>query len=247
MERRRILVVAAALIAALGAVFVFVYVRDADHRAQDKYRTTNVLVATSQIAAGETIEAAESAGKIATKPVTNSMLLPGHQTGVSALTSQVALTTIYPGEQIITSKFGTLAAPPSSLQIPKNQVAVSVNLTDPARVAGFVNPGSQVGVYMTGSDPTAGTTFAQVLLPDVTVIGVGSTTPISTTTTDQSTGDQKTEQLPRTLLTLAVSPADAQKILFAQGNGELAFVLLPADGTTTIKRGASTDFDNLFK
>ncbi|UDY22523.1 Flp pilus assembly protein CpaB [Nocardioides sp. Kera G14] len=246
MERRRILVVAAALVAALGAVLVFLYVRSADNRAEDQYQTTEVLVAASQINPGETIEAATGAGKIVKKAVANGSLLADYQTDTSALTSQVALTTIYPGEQIVASKFGTTAAPASALQIPKNQVAVSVNLTDPARVAGFVNPGSQVGIYMTGTDPKSGKPFAQVLLPSITVIGVGSTTPVSTTTTDQTTGNQTTEQLPRTLLTLAVSPADAQKILFAQGNGELAFALLPADGSTSIKPGAETDFDNLF-
>ncbi len=130
------------------------------------------------------------------------MLLPDYQTDPQALAGQVALTTIYPSEQIIASKFGTTSAPASSLQIPKNQVAVSVNLTDPARVAGFVNPGSQVGIYVSGTDQKTGLAFSQILLPKITVIGVGSTTPVSTTTTDESTGNQTTEQLPRTLLTL---------------------------------------------
>ncbi|MFT4264879.1 MAG: Flp pilus assembly protein CpaB [Nocardioides sp.] len=247
MDRRRILIVAAAVVAALGAVLVFLYVRSADTRAEDQYQTTDVLVATVQIDPGETIDAAMGANKIVKKAVANGSLLADYQTDASNLSGQVALTTIYPGEQIVASKFGATQAPSSSLQIPKDQVAVSVNLTDPARVAGFVNPGSHVGIYMTGIDPETGKPFAQVLLPDITVIGVGSTTPVSTTTTDQSTGDQTTEQLPRTLLTLAVSPANAQKVLFAQGNGELAFALLPADGSTSIKAGAATDFDNLFK
>ena len=41
MERRRILVVAAALVAALGAVMVFLYVRGADTRAEDQFETTD--------------------------------------------------------------------------------------------------------------------------------------------------------------------------------------------------------------
>ncbi len=245
MERRRIFVVLAALLAAIGAVLVFVYVRSADNRAEDKFETTKVLVAASQIDPGETIEAATGAGKIVKKAVTNNSLLADYQTDSTALSGKVALTTIYPGEQIVASKFGATASPSSTLQIPKNQVAISVNLTDPARVAGFVNPGSQVGIYLNGTDPKSGKPFSQNLLPDITVIGVGSTTPVSTTTTD-TTGAQTTEQLPRTLLTLAVSPDDAQKILFAQSNGELAFALLPPDGSTSIKPGGPTNFDNLF-
>ena len=245
MERRRILVVAAALVAALGAVLVFLYVRGADTRAEDQYQTTDVLVATQPIQAGETIEAASSAGKIIKKAVTNNSLLPDHQVDLAALSGKVALTTIYPGEQIIASKFGTSVAPVSTLQIPDDKIAISVNLTDPARVAGFVNPGSTVAIFLNGTDPKAGKPFTELLLPQVTVIGVGSTTPVSTTTTDQ-TGAQTTEQLPRTLLTLAVSQEDAQKILFSQGNGDLAFGLLPASGKASVKAGVRTDFDNLF-
>jgi pilus assembly protein CpaB len=245
MERRRILVVAAALVAALGAVLVFVYVRGADARAEDRFETTDVLVATQPIQAGETIEAASGAGKIAKKPVTNDSLLADYQVDLTALAGKVALTTIYPDEQIIASKFGASVAPVSRLQIPDDQIAISVNLTDPARVAGFVNPGSTVAIFLNGTDEKQGKAFTQLLLPKVTVIGVGSTTPVATTTTDQ-TGAQTTEQLPRTLLTLAVSQEDAQRILFSQGNGELALGLLPESGKASIKTGVRTQFDNLF-
>lgn len=243
MDRRRILVIAAAIVAALGAVLVFLYVRGADNRAQDQFKTTEVLVAKGQINAGETIEQATQAGKIDKKAVVTNALVPGYQVDTTALTGEVAQVTIYPGEQIIATKFGKTAAPVSALQIPSGKMAISVNLTDPARVAGFVQPGSTVSIFMQGSDPKKGQPFSQLLLPDVTVIGVGSTTPVATTTTDTS-GNQTTEQLPRTLLTLAVDQDQAQKVLFASTNGALAFALLP-DGTTA-KPGAPTTFDNLF-
>lgn len=99
MERRRILVVAAALVAALGAVLVFMYVRGADTRAEDQFQTTDVLVATQAIQAGETVEAAQSAGKITKKAVTNNSLLPDYQTDLTGLTGKVALTTIYPASR----------------------------------------------------------------------------------------------------------------------------------------------------
>ena len=44
------------------------------------------------------------------------------------------------------------------------------------------------------------------------MLGVGSTTPVSTTTTDES-GASTTEQLPRTLLTLSLTQAQTQKVL----------------------------------
>ena len=67
---------------------------------------------------------------------------------------------------------------------------------------------------------------------------------VSTTTTDP-TGAQTTEQLPRTLFTLGVTQAQAQKILFASANGELAFGLMNQDSKVVPDAGANAD--NLFK
>jgi pilus assembly protein CpaB len=242
MDRRRILVVAAAIVAALGVVLVLLYVRGADNRAQDRFATVKVLTATAQIDAGETIEQASASGKLALRAVTRNELLDGYQTGTGGLAGQVALTTIYPGEQIVAAKFGTSAAPVSTLRIPDGMLAISVNLTDPARVAGFVDPGSKVAIFVNGTE--AGQPYTRLLLPKVTVLGVGSTTPVSTTTTDGQ-GQQTTEQLPRTLLTLAVDQDQAQKVLFAQSSGELALGLLT--DSSNVAPGPATTLGSLYK
>jgi pilus assembly protein CpaB len=132
-------------------------------------------------------------------------------------------------------------------------MAISVNLTDPARVAGFVNPGSQVAIFVTGTAKAvtadgqaaeAELPFSRLLLERVTVLGVGSTTPVSTTTTDE-TGASTTEQLPRTLMTLSVDQLSAEKLLYAAGNGELAFGLLTEN--SAVAPDEPMTFENLFK
>ncbi len=243
MVRRKVLLVGAVLAAVLGAALVFVYVQGADARAASKYDLVDVLTATDVIQSGETIESASQSGKLKLDHVPEGQLVDGYMTSIDTLSGQVALATIYPGEQIIAARFGSEAAAPSDLQIPKGKLAVSVNLTDPARVAGFVNPGSEVAIFLSGTDAESGKTFTRVLLDRVTVLGVGSTTPVSTTTTDE-TGQQTTEQLPRTLMTLAVDQKDAQRVLYASGNGELAFGLLTQD--STINPGPGVDADSLF-
>lgn len=245
MDRRRALLVAAAVVAALGTALVFLYVRGADSRAAQQFDTVDVLRATAPIEAGETIEQAATDGKLALQAVPQAQLLTDYQTSIDGLTGLVALTPIYPGEQIISDKFGGRADVASPLQIPKGQLAVSVNLTDPARVAGFVNPGSEVAVFLNGS-ATSGDPFTRVLLDRVTVLGVGSTTPVPATTTDAS-GQQATDQapLPSTLLTLSVDQADAQRVLFAAANGELAFALLT--DSSSVAPGPGVTANNLFK
>lgn len=249
MDRRRLLVVAAAIVAALGIVLVLVYARGADSRAQDKYDTVQVLTATAQINPGESIDLASCGGKLALTPVTRSALLPGYQTATTALAGQVALTTIYPGEQIITGKFGTTAVPVSALPIPDGKTAITVSLSDPARVAGFVNPGSQVAIFLSGA--AGGQPFTRLLLPKVAVIGVGATSNAAVAGGAGATAGGvgggaavNTEQLPSTLLTLAVTQQDAQKVLFAQGNGQLAFSLLTE--SSKIAPAPATTLSNLF-
>ena len=243
MDRRRILLVVAVLVAALGSALVFLYTKGADTRAEKKFDTVEVLEATAVINPGEKFEDAQTAGKLALKPVAQDALLDGYQTTTDSLTGSVSLGTIYPGEQIISAKWGTTAAVQSSLQIPDDSMAASVNLTDPARVAGFVNPGSEVAVFWTGTSAT-GQTMTKILLTRVTVLGVGSTTPVSTTTTDQS-GASTTEQLPRTLLTLSLTQAQTQKVLLGASTGELAFGLLTE--SSQVADAPETTADTLFK
>ena len=106
-------------------------------------------------------------------------------------------------------------------------------------------PGSEVSVFLNGTDPGTGQPFTRLLLPRVTVLGVGSTAPVSTTTTDDG-GNQTVEELPRTLLTVAVDQGQAQKVLYASTNGELAFALL--NGQSAVKAGSTgVTAANLFR
>lgn len=243
-ERRRLLVGAAALVAVLGVALVVVYARGADRRAEDRFDTVDVLVATQPIAAGESIDAARAAGKITTGSVARGDLLTGAQRTASSLDGEVALVPIQPGEQLLGTKFGDASDAAAPLPIPPRKMAVSVNLTDAARVSGFLNPGARVAVFLNGTDQRTGQPFTRLLLPHVTVLGVGSTAPVATTTTDDQ-GEQTVEQLPRTLLTIAVDQRDAQKVLYGSANGELAFALL--NGNSKVKPREAVTAQTLFR
>ncbi len=76
------------------------------------------------------------------------------------------------------------------------------------------------------------------------MIAVGATTVISRKTTDAQ-GAQTTEQLPRTLFTLAVNQSEAEKIMFASTHGELSFGLL--NDKSKVKAGPGVTTQNLFR
>jgi pilus assembly protein CpaB len=253
MDRRRILLIIAAVVAALGTLLVFLYVRNADARAQESVDTVQVLTASQPIASGESYDDALAAGKITPQGVAQSQLLANVVTSPDSLKGTVALVPLLVGEQIVTDKFGTNAADAvSPLGIPEGKMAISINLTDPDRVAGFVNPGSEVAIFVTGAsesnaapaDGAAAGPSTKLLLPRVTVLGVGSTTPVTTTTTAED-GTQQTEQLPRTLLTLALSQEDAQKVILASKSFNVTFALLTKDSTVAADAPSTTNSDVL--
>jgi pilus assembly protein CpaB len=256
MDRRRLLLILAVFVALIGTALVFLYVQGADKRAQDKFDNVQVLKATQDIAAGTKYDDALAAGQITLSTAPKNDLSPNAVTSTESLKGTVASVPIFSGQQIITSQFGTqVQATSTPLPIPKGMIAIAVNLSDPDRVAGNIQNGSDVAIFVTGTltnNPNAstaggaGTTGSglestRLLLPKVTVLNVGSPQPPTTSTTTDENGTQTTEQLPRTLLTLAVTQQEAQKVILSSKTLSLTFGLLtptsnvhPSPGTTTL-------------
>lgn len=244
MGRRTLLLIAALVVAALGTVLIFVYVQDVKNGAIDDATAVQVLVATSDVAPGTTASEASANGAFELVELPKSATATGALANIDIIADQVALTPVYEGQQILAQMFGAPGTT-STLTVPDGKLAISVQLGDPERVAGFVAPGSDVTIFATVSGGTDGASeFTQVLLPEVQVIGVGTTTVTTQTTTTEG-GEQTTEEVPRTVLTLAVDQQEAQRIISAQTVGELYFGLRGADAK--VNAGRPTNPQNLFR
>ncbi len=245
MARRSVLLLVAALIALLGTALIVLYVKGIDQRATEGQEMVEVLTASATIETGEDAAAAQSAGKFEKTQVRREDLIEGALTTTSSITDSVALGTIFPGEQIIAAKFGSLSDA-DSLVIPDDKLAISVELTDPERVAGFVNPGSEVAIFFSSdtalTPPDSGgkpvDKYTRVLLTKVQVIGVG-TTSVGTKTITTEAGAEVTEQVPRTILTVAVDQKEAEKLIFAQRNYDVSFALRTKDSKVEDERGTT--------
>ena len=231
MARRSLLLLIALLVAALGTALIVLYVRGIDQRARAAQEPVEVLVATKTIDTGESMEEAQAAGKVNTAAIPLSAKVADAVGSPEALEDQVALGPIYPGEQLIKARFGD-PGEQEVLPIEEDEMAISVELTDPERVAGFVQNNSEVALFFS-ADPVRLTSdggevklpsITKLLLPRVRVVGVGSTTVSTRTTT--SDDEQTTEEIPRTILTLAVNQEQAERVIFANRNGDLSFALL---------------------
>lgn len=248
MGRRTLLLIAALVVAALGTTLVFLYVNGVNDRALANQRPVRVLVAKSQISLGTTVEDAQAAAAFETKEISRDSAAPGALSSLSPVKGQVALATIFPGEQILAAKFGQSGST-SSLPIPEGKIAVSVQLGDPARVAGFLAPGSQVAVFLTigdgrgaGGGPAAGPEETRLLLPRVEILATGETTVVPSTA---SAGGTQTESLPKTLITLAVDQTQYQKVVYGSGHGQMYLGLL--NGSSKVSPAVpGTNANNLF-
>lgn len=268
MGRRTVLLVAAILVAALGTTLVFFYVNSINDRAIADQRPTKVLVVTKLVPLGTKGSDAAAAGSFELETLPAKAIAQGAVDDTAAINDLVAKGPLYPGEQVLLAKFGQ-QADNSSLPVPDGKVAVSVQLSDPARVAGFVAPGSKVAVYVTVTvkdiksgaatlppvkigdstitpqidGKTKDIDFTGVLLPEADVVAVGQTTVVPVKRTDES-GNEQTEQIPKTILTLALDQDQAQKLVYASQKGELYFALVT--GKTKVTKHPLTVINNLF-
>jgi pilus assembly protein CpaB len=249
MGRKSLLLVVAIIIAAVGATLVWLYVEGVNSRAIADQNPVKVLTVSSAINFGETVTSAQQAGKLELTEMPKASVLTGALTSTKSISGDVALTVIYPGEQVLAAKFGTaVAAQTSDLTIPSGKLAISVQLDDPGRVAGFVTPGSSVVVFASldsaASGTTAGSPMTRVLLPNVEVLGVDQTTVRSSSHSDSSGADASSADA-QTMMTLGVDQTQADKVIFASKNGTLAFGLLPKG--TRVKSDPGVTVSNLFK
>jgi len=204
MGRRTLLLVAALIAAVLGVVLVFLYAQSIQNSVIADQAPVKVLVATAEIPAGTTGSAAANAGSFEQKEIASAAAAPTALSDPAAIQDLVALGTIFPGQQIISQQWGT-EGQLTRLPLPEGKIALSLELGDPQRVAGFVSPGSTVAIFATGGPQI------RTLLSGITVIGVGATGLNAAPTQD---GEQQTSSA---ILTLAVTQAEAEKIIYAQG------------------------------
>jgi pilus assembly protein CpaB len=227
--RRISLLITAVVVAALGTTLVFLYVKGADDRALRDTDPQQVLVANARVAAGTSVQEASNRGAFVLQALPRVAIADGAVSSINPIRDKVALTTIFPGQQVLTQMFGDSTAASGPFNLSGGMLAVSFSFADPNRVAGFVQPGSWVAVFLT--DESKDTT--RVLLDRTQVVAVGPSTVGGSTGSGGSgngpgtgPGAANAEQPSRALLTLALNQANAEKMIHASSKGTLYLGLL---------------------
>lgn len=212
MNRSRLILIGFVALA-LGAFVSFVVYRNLQSRAAvDNRPGVDVVMAAGNLQVGAKIE--EKDLKVVRLPAGD---LPPHTyQKTSSVVGRGVVLPISQGEFILPNKLAAenAGAGLPSL-IPPGMRAVSVRVNDTTAVAGFVLPGTRVDVLLTGNPGGSGEQQTTTVLENVAVIATGQKLERN------STGDPQSAPV----ITLLVSPDDAQKLTLASSQGHIQLAL----------------------
>lgn len=99
--------------------------------------------------------------------------------------------------------------------IPAGMRAISVRVNDVVGVSGFILPGMRVDVLVTGRPPGRDDTFTATVLQNITVLSAGQNIQV----------DANKQAINTAVVTLLVTPAQAEAMALANNEGRIQLVL----------------------
>ena len=212
-RNQTIAIVLASLVIGFGT---YLYLINYQANIERENSLVPVYVASSQILSGTSFEEIRSRNLV-TRANFPKDSIPN--TAITALASvEGSLKSkgvLEPGQIILSSYFQADARTDVSLKIPQGMLAVTISVDDVSRVGNFVLPGSRVVLFATGSG-SSGTVATKILIPNTLVLGIGNQTDLNTSTLTLN---------PSPLVTIAVTPRDAQKVILAAQSMKLSLAL----------------------
>src|SRR2546427_9246572 len=210
MNRTRLMMIGFVALA-LGAFVSFAVYRNLQSRGAGGQPGMEVIVAADNIPVGAKIE--EKDLQIVRYPADN--LPPNSPRSRASVLGRGVILPISKGEFILLNKLaGPNAGSGLPALIPPGMRAMSVRVNEVVGVAGFVQPGTRVDVLVTGN-PGSGQQQTTTVLENVGVIAAG-----------QRLERNAAGEAPMApVITLLVSPDDAQKLTLASTEGRIQLSL----------------------
>jgi pilus assembly protein CpaB len=212
MNRTRLLMIGFVALALAAFVSFSVYRRLNNPGGANVAPGDNIVIAATDISLGAKIE--DMNVRVVQLPAAD--LPPRHFRQKSQVLGRGVIVPIAKGEYVLPEKLaGENAGSGLPALIPTGMRAVSVRVNEVIGVAGFVVPGTRVDVLLTGSPSGSGGERTTTVLENVAVIASGQRLERSVT------GEAQTAPV----ITLLVSPDDAQRLALAQSQGKIQLSL----------------------
>ena len=238
MKGRGLVVVLALILATVATAGVFLYARGLEEEAQAGGTMVPVVVSKVDIPARTDLDQLIKNDQFRLLEVPQDAVVDGAITSLDQMSGKSNSVAILAGEQIPVARISG-EVPGGALAIPEGMEALTVSLDASRAVAGAIQAGDKVAIYSTfkgvSLDPLGESATQTVqadsvtvkLVPTVDVLAVFR--PVSSTVFNGEETTQS-EQLPGSVaITLALSPEDAQRFVFAMENGTPWLGLLPPD------------------
>jgi len=209
--RTIVVLLVAVVMAGLAAFGVYLAVQSRPIREVEVART-QAVVATHPIAVGTLVTKDDL--KLVAWPAATPV--PGSFTEIDKVVNRGIVVAVSENEPLTESKLAPVGSgaglPPT---ITEGMRAISVKVNEVIGVAGFVVPGTRVDVLVTakGSATTA-TTETRTVLSNVQVLTAG-------TRYDQERATKEGKAIPTTVVTLLLTPDDAEKLTLASEEGRI--------------------------
>ena len=211
-DRRFVLVVSLSLVCALLVAGGFYKLARGGGSRPRPAAEKQIVVATRLLPAGSMLDHAS----IKLRGVPASLFPAGAFSRVEDVLERPVISAIQADEPVVEAR---IAVKGSGMGlgplIPPGMRAISVRVNDVVGVAGFVLPGMRVDVLVTGRPPNRGDTETRTVLQNITVLSAGQTFAI----------DGKNQPIATPVVTLLVSPEDAEALTLSNIEGRIQLVL----------------------
>ncbi len=260
---RAIAIIAGLVLAAVAAFLIWRYVDTADQRAQEGAELVDVFVATGGIPEGTTAQNAVSQDLIDVDQIPTTNRPESAITSLEQISGLAATAPIQAGAVIQQGQWGDPTLIDADFEVPEGLVAISLQVGIPEGLSGYLSQGDRVAVIAHIAAPPATTsttlddqgnevetvqedelqtTRAEFVARDGEVLAIGRRV---ITTNEEGTQEDEVQQTEQVLATIAVTPEDAEKLVFSTNEGLLHFALLPETGELPNTPGRT--FDDLFQ
>lgn len=211
MRRRLVLVlVVAVMVGLLASTLVYRVLKNVSQSQQ----TDTIVVATVNMNMAETVTSAH----VTLIPWPAKSVPSGAIRTLAEAEGRVVRASIVAGEPLLDGKLAPQLAGKGGLMpmlVPEGQRAVTIKVDDAIRESGFVLPNSRVDVLVSmAKDKASQDRISKLIIQDVTVLAAGQTVELR---------DNKPVTI--TTVTLALDPAQAERLALAQSEGKLTLAM----------------------
>lgn len=238
MRSKLIILSVAVVLGLLAVLFGARYLDSARADIASGAEPVLVLVATRDVPAGTPAEQLLEQEFAEEREVPRQFVADGAISTTGSIKGKVLAVPLTRGEQLTSSRFKVAEEVGLAYTLPEGYVAISVP-DNPARgVSGFISPGDYVMVISSFDPGELEDAVSKILIKKARVLATGSETSQTVTPDDaqqaqgggmlgsggQAAGGVQT-------LTLAVTPVDAERLVFAQEAGSVWYTLLASAST----------------